>query len=191
MSNSSSILKVTSIVAITLVTSRAFAETRDYGITEEQNDQRTFVVVYKHGPNERVKVEYVAKLERFEEATGEAWTLKHPYDDRACDWRFTATVERRAVATHRSGRSWPIEEFRQIWYVSKTGDRGANNFLETLTYHRTCGDSADSYSTDLASQRSALRGAFDKILSEDKPKAAAHLKEILGAVEVNMAGADH
>ncbi|WP_226597892.1 hypothetical protein [Marinobacter nauticus] len=148
-------------------------------------EQRTFSVRYENGFEEQILVNYVGYLYERMWQEGRSSTWDHPIDDRKCLWRFRSYVERRAFAVHHTGRQMPLDEFREVWNITRTGSRGPERWYE-VAYHRTCGDSMGAYENELVSQKAGLKSGFDEILKEDVPKAAGHLRSILGSTVIDV-----
>jgi hypothetical protein len=167
-----------------LGTSSGLANVRSENVETKKTSERAFLVSYSDGTKEKILVTYVAKMYHKLWQTGKSSTLDHLVDNRKCHWAFDSTVNRKAFFVHRTGIKAPLESFNQIYHINKNGDRGADNFFESLTYHRTCGDSMGQYNSVYSSVHNGLLSGFNGILNEDRKNAASHLKNLLGATSV-------
>lgn len=187
------------LVVFFVITGSVYADDVREDKTEKLKDtQRVFLAEYPDGVKEKILVKYEGFHHRRQWQTGEAskteitWdrgypeTRVHAIDDRKCHWNTKAWVMRRAFFLSHSGISAPISEYEQIFYTSKYQDRGADNFLESLFYHRTCGDSASAYNDSVASSKNSLINEFDSIVKKDQSSSVETLKNLVKAVKLDL-----
>jgi hypothetical protein len=184
------------IAVIFLLTgSPAAADVREEVTEKLKETQRVFLAEYPDGVRERIVVKYEGYHYRKQWQTGEAAKTEvrgieikvNVTDTRKCHWNTKAWVVRRAFFLSHSGISAPISDYEKIFYTSHYADRGADNFLESAFYHRTCGDSKESYDSSVASSKNSLINEFDAIVKKDQASSIEFLKNLVKAVKLDLA----
>ena len=145
---------------------------------------KSYIVTYPNGFTEQVVARYDGLVAKRVWQTGSSFTYDHPKDDRKCHWNTSVSVRRQLMFISRSGIQAPYGVYEKKFEVIAKGSRGATNFLSSLTYHRTCGDSEGSYSSALAAADGVLISRFDGIVTQDSAQELENIKQSLKAVSV-------